>query len=289
MQLTTNAPMLDAASPAELLDALRAAVVESMPLDGLDADTYARDHAKFEARSDQRSLIIRWLSARIARRFDGPLSILSVGCGDGSVDVAIADEATSTDPKRMVRYVGIEPYDGSAASFAAKLGGLARPGLDPVTHVATFDDARVDEQFDVITFVHSMYYVPDVEVALRRAYAMLRPGGELLVLSAPRGALNQLVGAIAPTVDGHKQWFSDDVAAAFDRSGLELAERVTLDARVDLTDAPTDVLDFTVQAKLTPIVTPLVDAYLTGVALPGSRLVLAHPVDAYRVRRSDSA
>ena len=47
------------------------------------------------------------------------------------------------------------------------------------------------------SFVHSMYYVPEVAATLLAAHRLLRPGGELLVLSAPRGALNVLVEVLA--------------------------------------------------------------------------------------------
>ena len=106
--------------------------------------------------------------------------------------------------------------------------------------------------FDVITFVHSMYYVPDVAATLRAAHDLLRPGGELLVLSAPRGALNELVDVLAPPVDGHRQWFSDDVAAGVADAGLRSERDGHPGRSPDLAAASDEVLDFTVQARLTP-------------------------------------
>jgi hypothetical protein len=105
----------------------------------------------------------------------------------------------------------------------------------------------------------------------------------VLVLSAPRGELNLLAGLLAPSLEGHHQWFSDDVRAALVSGDLPFDEVGTIDAVVDLTDADDDVLDFTVQARLTPPLRQLVRQYLAEVSLIPGRSVIAHPVDAYAV------
>jgi hypothetical protein len=61
----------------------------------LPPGTYARDHAEFEARSSQRVLITAYLLGQLDLAGEGPLSVLSVGCGDGAVDVALAEAMTS--------------------------------------------------------------------------------------------------------------------------------------------------------------------------------------------------
>ena len=269
------------------LDALREAARRA-PVPGLAPDAYASGRARFEERSDQRALIGAWLrdrlAARDAGRADGPVSVLSVGCGDGTLDVLLAD-ALTRDPGRRVRYVGVEPFEGSAHAFTRRLRALGHPGLEVDVHIAPFDRAPVEPGFDVVTFVHSMYYVPDVAAAVGAAYRLLRPGGELLVLSAPRGALNQLAGVLAPVVEGHRQWFSDDVAAGFARAGHTVDDHRTLEAAVDLAGADDAVLDFTVQAALTPALRALVRTYLGAVAEPGTTMTVAHPVDTYRLTK----
>lgn len=268
---------------------LRSARSGAAVLPGLRPDTYARDHAAFEARSDQRQLIAEHLLGLLEPR-NGPISVLSVGCGDGSLDARLAAALVEADLTRPVRYVGIEPYAGSATAFAAAMAGLDRDSLEVEVHVATFADAPVTGLFDVITFVHSLYYVPRVAETLRAAHALLRPGGELVVLNAPRGVLNVLVGVLAPPLEGHVQWFSDDVAAGLAEAGLATGRRVTLEAQVELADASDEVLDFAVQARLTPDLRPLVRDYLDAVSVLGTASGgqrVPHPVDVFRVRRAD--
>lgn len=68
------------------LDELRVATASSLPLNGLAPRTYARDHATFEALSNQRGLIADWLVDRLSSSRTAPLSVLTVGCGGGALD-----------------------------------------------------------------------------------------------------------------------------------------------------------------------------------------------------------
>ena len=271
----------------DLLERLRVLRVGAGTLPGLVPATYARTHAAFELLSDQRLLVTAHLAERFVRRGGGPISVLAVGCGDGTLDAPLASSLADVRPLRPVRYVGVDPYGASTRAFTTALDGLDRPTLTHEVHTSTFDEAQVTGTFDIVTFVHSMYYVPDVEHTLRSAHALLRPGGELVVLSAPRAHLNALVEVLAPPVEGHPQWFSDDVAVALRRTGLSVEAPLTLHAGFDSDSATDEVLDFAVQARLTPELRPLVRAYLEAVAVParrgGAGRRTPHPVDVFRV------
>ena len=268
-----------------LLDELSEAMASSRPLDGLAPYAYARDHAAFEALSNQRGLIADWLVHRLGPSLTAPLSILAVGCGDGSLDAVVAERLLAGDSDGCaLRYVGVEPFAASAGHFRQRMGRIDTTRLSFDTVVAPFAKTDLDEIFDVVTFVHSIYYLPDVAEAARAAGALLRPGGEAIVLSAPRGELNLLAGLLAPAIEGHRQWFSDDVLDALTGSDLALDVPAAIEAEVDLTDATDQVLDFAVQAKLTPDLRHLVRRYLADVSLVAGRSVVAHPVDVHVVR-----
>lgn len=282
-----------AAAPEDLLRELRAARRGHPALPGLAPADYARSHAAFELLSDQRRLIGAHLAERLSRR-TGPVSVLSVGCGDGTLDAPLAAGLVDARPDRPVRYVGVDPYAGSTDAFAAALRGLGRDRLTTEVHTVAFEALQVVGHFDVVTFVHSAYYVRDLVETLTAAHTLLRPGGEVLVLSAPRRELNALVEVLAPPADGHEQWFSDDVERALRRTGLPRGATVTLDAGFDAAAASDDVLDFAVQARLTPELRPLVRAYLDAVAVPmpspgseeGAGGRVPHPVDVLRLARA---
>ena len=275
------------------LDQLRAAAAPKLPLPPLDQDTYASAHAAFEARSDQRALLTRWLLERLVSRTatGRPVSVLSVGCGDGAVDVALADALTARDPGRPVRYVGVDPHPASGAAFRARLDALKRPGLAASTITASFDRLGGAAVYDVVLFVHSLYYVPDVGAALARAEALLAPGGEVLVLHAPRAGLNELAATLATPAAGHRQWWAETTERVVAASGL-CGASCTIKGRLDLGDCldETDpvgcsVLDFTVQARLPESLRPLALDALRAVALPGNGLAVEHPLRAWELRR----
>lgn len=270
-----------------LIDGLRAMRRGAEALAGLPPESYAEHHATFEMLSDQRGLIATHFADRLARMGNGPLSVLSVGCGDGSLDARLAAGLVQRVPRRPVRYVGIDPWIGSAELFTARMAALEATELDARAYVASFDDAPIDEAFDVVTFVHSMYYVADLRATLRAALGLLRPGGQLWVAIAPTAALNALVEVLAPPLQGHRQWFSADVEKAFVDAAIDLDDTVTLDALVDLSAASVEVLDFAVQARLTPDLREPVRAYLAAVSVPGAdgRLRVPHPVDVFSATR----
>lgn len=257
-----------------------------LPLRAVHPVDYARGHALFEARSDQRQAIIGWLDTQLgAHPTDAPLSVLSVGCGAGEVDAPLAARAAArARPGVALRWDGIDPHAPSVAAFAAAVSRAA-PGVQVGQLACTFAEVDTDERYDVVTFVHSMYYVPDVAAALRHAVSLLAPGGRLLVLHAPLGALNELAAALAPETNGHPQWWSDTVAEELRRLEVDV-ELEELDAQVDLTGCGTAdraLLDFTVQAELTDEARPAVFAALHAAALPGPGLRLPHPVVAFTV------
>ena len=253
-----------------------------------DPVAYARGHDLFEARSDQRSQIIGWLGDRLDRRADAArLDVLSVGCGDGTVDAALARRSCALAPPGARRsWTGLDPHPASVAAFREALEALDAPGLDIGCEVSTFADLRAGARFDVVTCVHSLYYVQDLASSLRHALDLLRPGGELLVLHAPLGTLNGFAAELAPLVAGGPQPWSEDVAAELARLPVSVA-CTELHASVDLTDAGSAdpaLLDFTVQAVLPPRQRAAVIEKLDAHRLPGPGRRLAHPVTGFVVR-----
>lgn len=92
-------------------------------------------------------------------------NLLDVGCGRGELGSALID--------RGWRVSGVEPSDSGAAQARAY-------GLDVQQGTLTTAKFRL-ESFDVVNFRHSLEHVADPAADLRRAVALLAPGGQLLV------------------------------------------------------------------------------------------------------------
>jgi SAM-dependent methyltransferase len=282
-------------SESRLLDVL--AAVE--PLDPLSPQRYATAHAVWEAASDQRSMIRQWLAATVPALTKDvgsrPVEVLGVGVGDGSVDAVVA--RALTEVHEHVRYRGVEPHQPSLDRFVDALHVLNRAGLEVEAILGTFDDVDPDIRADVVCFVHSIYYVPDLAVAVDRAVAMLRPGGSIVVLTSPRRPLNVPAAAVTART-GDAQWFAEDVIDAAAGSGLDMHAEI-IDASVDLSAIADDpdgtgreLLDFLIQARSSDMDPALLEAiltYLDAIAPEDGPVRHPHPVEALVIRNSIGA
>lgn len=279
--------------PAALAALVRAAG-DLLPLPPLSGPDYLRAHALFEARSTQRGLLTDWLVQRLrsAARGRTSMRVLSVGAGDGRLDAAVVGALLEAEPGLSVSWTCVEPLPGSASACRARLelaGPSTRRRVE--VRVCAFEDLAEPGPFDVVTFVHSLYYVGDVTAALGRAAELLPPTGRLLLAHAPRAGLNALGTALAPALHGHPQWWSETTHGALRRLPLHgAAERLTglLDLRDHVEEAadvdPDEqraVLDFIVQARLPERLRPLVLDVLRALAVPGSVAGVEHPLDVW--------
>ena len=256
-------------------------------LPALSAERYALTHAAFEAVSDQRCLLQRWVAEELPPLLAhlDPVRVVGVGVGDGSVDAPLA--AALAFGGRRVHYTGVEPHSPSAVGFVGRMAALATGSLIPTVVVGQFADQDPGHPADLVHFLHSLYYVDDLGAALDQAVAMLRPGGLLLAAIAPLEPLCVLTELMCPW-GNRRPWFAEDVRAELDLRGLEVRAE-TLDGRLDATLALSDplgrgeaVLDFLVGARtagMTAEVRRETLAYLGSIALPGDPGALPHPLD----------
>ena len=238
------------------LDRLRRELADSQPLPALSGAEYARTHAAYEAASDQRGLLREWLVREVPPLLaeHDPVRVVGVGVGDGSLDVPLA--AALAAGGRAVRYTGVEPHPASASAFLGGLAALAAPALVPAVVVGDFARHDPGHPADLVHFVHSLYYVEDLEGSLDHALALLRPGGLLLAATAPREPLCVLTELLGPWRRSGP-WFAEDVRAALDGRGLDVRTE-TVTGRLDVADVLAGggaaVVDFLVGADASALV-----------------------------------
>jgi SAM-dependent methyltransferase len=264
---------------ADAFSSLRLMAAPLLPLPVLPPDEYTLGHALFEARSDQRETVIRWLIQLLKARATDATRVLSIGCGDGTVDVELARALTRL--KKPVHYDGVEPNHASGRLFLERLRRV--PGVSASISALRFHEhLPTDRRYDVVLAVHSLYYVPDLPKALESALELLAPGGVLVVLHAPDGALNQLVGVLAPS---QGQQFSEAVAEALTTQNAS-ARCERLNATLDMAtrgdgDDDRRAMEFAVQVSTPESLRPAILEVLRAISLPGPGLRIPHPLDGF--------
>lgn len=278
--------------PALPLDELRVHTLDRPALSALSPERYAQTHTLYEEASDQRRRLQSWLAGVLPPMLADcdPVRVVGIGVGDGSVDAPLA-AALAADGRR-VRYTGVEPHPPSAARFAAQLSALDAPTLTPAVVIGEFAEHDAGYPADLVHFVHSLYYVPDLSTALDHALSMVRPGGLLVTAVAPLEPLCVLTEMLSPWT-ALKPWFAEDVRAELELRGL-VSHAETLIGHLDVRDALSDslgrgeaVLDFLIGARsreLRPDARARLLDYLREISLPDRPGVLPHPVEILLTR-----
>ena len=169
------------------------------------------------AQNDRLAIFERLLGAERRR-------LLDIGCGPGfflKTAIARGWDAHGIEPSRQ------------AAAHARSLGASVTEGFFNAQTAAAPEFNEV--QFDVVNLTNVLEHVPDAAQTLKRAAALLAPGGVLcagvpndfsLLQLAARGALDVGEWWLAPP--HHLNYFDfESLEGALTRLGLKLAERTT--------------------------------------------------------------
>ena len=272
-------------------DLLLQATDRMSPVRALSPERYAETHRAYESFSNQRSMLRAWMIANVPGFLppgdDRPVRVLGVGVGDGSVDVPLAERLIVD--RMQVDYHAVEPHSPSLERCLERMAGVPGSRLTVAgspTDLAGYTGAG---PFDLVHFVHSLYYVPDPGAAIDHAVCLLRPGGRLIALISPLEPLSLLSSLLAPQPD-HPHWFADAIDRALTSRGL-VVDRSMIDSRLDLTSLREDpagvgeqVLDFLLQCRAADLPSDVREAvhdYLADIALPGDPDAVPHPLQAF--------
>lgn len=231
--------MLIHEAPSIFLDELRRQF-DSHVVVPLTGKSFDDAYEWYERRSDQQKRILNWLTETIQSipaSSDRPRRLLSVGCGNGLLDLPLIRGLA--DESNPIEYVGLDPNPVACDIFRRAFDSALPDGV--TLDVRNSDIESLDDEFDydVIMAVHSVYYFDKPGETLDRLLHRLRPGGQLLIVQAPREELNDLSQCFWPRTSEDDLWFSDRVQAHFERRQVRV-RRNRLDARVDVSSCLTD-------------------------------------------------
>ena len=279
---------------SKMIESIDRAVADLAQIQPLNDGYYAQCLEIFEANSDQRLGLLDWLKAKVLSRMSqGSNAILSVGCGTGAFDERILRYVRSR--MNRVAYLGIEPNEVEAAEFLERMRAQKTEQVDVSVLVQKFGDRLFEQEFDLILFVQSIYYLEDRKDAIDAALQALKPGGELVIVIAPDEALNTIANLMWQRQMGQKSWFSDDVRAHFEARGLDYSEtRISANLNAnecfgESNEEGRNIVDFIVQTRTDQLPTALrtdISDFLMSISKgEGAVTCLPHPVDIFRCKK----
>lgn len=150
--------------------------------------------------------LVRWFRARRAdtiERFASGSRMLDVGCGRGYLLTIMLER-------------GWEAYGIEITERAAE---QARHVLRLPVHVGSIEDCPFpDASFNAVVFWHVLEHIADPVAALRKAHALLKPGGLLLVAVPNYSSLQaRLTG---------RHWFHLDIPRHYHHFHLKVLQRL---------------------------------------------------------------
>ncbi|MBL4848330.1 MAG: class I SAM-dependent methyltransferase [Planctomycetes bacterium] len=158
----------------------------------------------------------------------GDLKLLDVGCGAGSYLVYVAKR----NPQAVAHGVELQDDVAALARERVRAEGLEKRVTIVVSDIRHYRSA---ERYDLITLHNNLYYfgVGDRCEVLRELYALLRPGGRLVITTECTGGTlaAQMEGLWAALTEGcGRYWSVGEHVAAFEQAGFVevVAKRVVV-------------------------------------------------------------
>lgn len=123
--------------------------------------------------------------------FKEQLRILSVGCGDGSVELELAESLCS----RGVKNFQIDAFDLSPVLVERFVAALKDKGLESLVHprVADLNQSDFSNEYEMVMANHSLHHIVDLERLFEEIFARLTPRGIF--------ATSDMIGR-----NGHLRW-----------------------------------------------------------------------------------
>lgn len=278
----------------KMIKSIDHAVADLKQIEPLNDGYYAHCLEVFEANSDQRLGLLNWLEANVISHMSQDANaILSVGCGTGAFDERILQYAQSR--MKHLSYLGIEPNAVEANEFLERMRAQKTEQVEVAVLMQKFGERQFEQEFDLILFVQSIYYLQDRTNAIDVALQALKPGGELLIVIAPDEELNTIANLMWRRQMGQKSWFSVDVRNHLKARGYDYSEtriNANLNANECFSNASEEgrnIVDFIVQTRTDQLPTALrnnISDFLKSIANGEDDMAsLPHPVDIFRCKK----
>ena len=148
--------------------------------------------------------------------------ICSVGCEDGSLDRVVLGELSKAHPSVKILYTGIEIDEQVCDVAEERLNDVAS---NVKVEIVAKDYEELSKEdftaFDLMLMVNCTYYASSLEELLKGAVQLLRPSGELIIISSSRQSFEELITRFWSHQRKHELYTSESVTATLSKLGIK--------------------------------------------------------------------
>jgi len=184
---------------------------------------YAELYELRRAASTMQSNTIAWLQSNIASvlketlvlpagEAPRPLRLVSIGCGDGDLELILLkalQAAIRASEWTGVHIVGLDTDLEAVAVFQRRLAAQQRDGhldsnitVEPTNQTYPWTPGSQVPMGDVAIMSHVIHFMPDRRAAVQAALASLRPAGRLVIVQQDFRGVPHVQKLVLPTLTG---------------------------------------------------------------------------------------
>ena len=189
------------------------------------------DHIEnFKKLGNYEHVISKWIVSKAMELVDsqptsGPATafrICSIGCEDGTLDQIILQSLGQALPTTQIHYTGIEMDDQVCELAEEKLSDLA-PNIHIQIVAEDYEELKKEDQsepYDLIFMVNCTYYASSLDPLLKGAVQLLKPSGELVIVSSSRQSFDELITRFWSHQRSHDLYTSETVVKTLSSLGI---------------------------------------------------------------------
>ncbi|MEA5550021.1 methyltransferase domain-containing protein [Anabaena cylindrica UHCC 0172] len=217
----------------------------------LDDEFYAQSYELRKAASTMTVAAIEWFRSHVTGLVEGSysrspkndtLSVLSIGSGEGDIDVEIIHSLLpSLNPRwKRLKYVALEPNPIHRERFLQR---LEKASLDENVEVSIREDCfepgrfESEEKYDLVLLTHVLYYFDDPYQAIQTALNQTKESGQVVIVHQTATGIPQIQRDYMLEVKGNQNemFTAENIRNLLD-SQSHLHQFHHVEARLDVTE-----------------------------------------------------
>ena len=174
--------------------------------------------------------ISKWIVGKANQLINGEahseFRVCSIGCTDGTFDCLFMEEVAKKHPSLTIQYTGIDADDQACELAEEKVGSLAS-NITAEAVSEDYQELRKEDfsPFDLIVMVNPqlgcIYDGTEVEPILSGAVQLVKPKGELVIVSSSRQSFNELIARFWKHQRNHDLYTTEFITKALQKMAIK--------------------------------------------------------------------